>query len=422
LIKITKFIPNYLIIWQFLWEQNCIIAFRLSSGLLDRLSPSLQPSQQKISYNQLFIHIIAVFMKLVFLLGILTFGSFELYGQIAQIKKLKNQIADYQQLHPDYQRDTAYIHLVYDLTRTLTNYKPDSALILLRQAEPWVQNSKNQTEIGHLYLLYAETFQKISDFSQSMAYANQAKSQAQKLNNLSMECQALQITAFSQLLIGEYQDALRGTLTLLSTQEKYRLPIDRNYIETYRVLVFAYMAIGDVGTAFRYNQTGMDLAQKHSIISSELSLLQQKSTLLLYEAKYEEAIRLIFSLLEKSKQLGYLVNVPYNYKVLADIYKGLQKTDSAKIYYQESINSSRELQDDEVMGLALNAYSRLNMEQNNLDEALRQAHEALAIGNKAHRKDHRNVNLGLLSEIYARKKEFELASTTTMPTKLVLTV
>jgi signal transduction histidine kinase len=350
-------------------------------------------------------------MKFFICLGLLWGWVLNTKSQVITLNSQKENLVMYQKTQPDYARKTEYIDKLIGLGRAIFDIYPthDSVILLAQQGEILSKKLAYQVGLAEACLVLALGNRVKGQRDHAIDYAQQAEKLFAKLGNYEKICQAMLVSTYTYLMQSKYQLALNQAFKIRDIQEKHKIPINADYINTHRYIAYIYIDINEPLKAKEYLENALKIAQKQQLKLSEMLVLDDLNEFNLKSGNYEAAKASLHKIIAGYQNLGAIKYLPVTYKVMADVCKELRQGDSAVFYHQKSLAINRKLNDKDALCFSLNALARIQLENGNTAEALAHVQEAIQISYQINKIAHRSVNLGLLSEIYARRNEFEKA-------------
>lgn len=268
--------------------------------------------------------------------------------------------------------------LKLSLASAIKQNKPDSAILLSKDALKFFINKKNYYQIGLANLILAQAHIIISQKEIANSYNNKAF-QISNDNNFDS------IKAISYLLFAEYYKAksdfeksIENAHNGLSIFEK--LKVQSGIIKAKGIMAQNYQMKGDLGKAEGLlkeiiNQPGIDA-------KSQINGLHTLANIYGMEEKYEEALALDargLALCKEANILGYR-NVFYDN--MANCYMYTNRFKLAEEYFYKTLVIDSAMGDDKQMSDTYLNLGQLNLRQNNITEAFKYLNKSLKLSSR----------------------------------------
>jgi signal transduction histidine kinase len=337
-------------------------------------------------------------------------GTTRVIAQQKLLDSLSKAIAQYEKKYPDFAQQKNYFELCLKRAEVWSDTKIDSALNEARKCQKLpVRNQSGLYRVRVLNVL-SNIYTRKGDFSQATQCARESLDILYKEPNSEHLCEAIRNLAFLDILQGEYQRGLKQAIEVLETQEKHQnfLPSTK-YINTYTLIGMAYTQLQEENKALHYYKIGLTKAREHKLEKLEASLIDKTNRILIEQGNYKEALPTQYKVIALFEKFKAIAKIGFSYKMLGDIYTGLQRLDSAKICYEIAVDYDRKSHNRDGLCFSTFALGRVYLDSKEAKKALPLAQESYQLALEAKRKDQQRAALDLLSKVYALQKNYELA-------------
>lgn len=162
------------------------------------------------------------------------------------------------------------------------------------------------------------------------------------------------------------------------TSDSLILPVLHYYIdandeqhlpEAYYYAGRVYRDLEDAPQALNYFEKAVDALPEEGGFKLKSKIYSQMGTLFLYQGMYNEALNIFKKSYSCSKSLKDSVEMIFNMRDMTDIYRNINKTDSALYFCQMAYELSKKLQRQDLINIMQSQNASLNIQLKRYDQA-----------------------------------------------------
>ncbi|HTJ52988.1 MAG TPA: tetratricopeptide repeat protein, partial [Cyclobacteriaceae bacterium] len=245
------------------------------------------------------------------------------------------------------------------------------------------------------------------DLKKSITYAQQALQLSKSNNYFKGSKIAYNILRRANRRLGNYEAAIRFTLNTLPIAEKLKDTAE---------LYSCYSALGNIYSSLeKYDESKMYLQKslqygeqiKSPGLSATYNFIGRNYGKM---KKYDSAFYFIRKALDReisNPQKGYTIS--YIYNNMAEVYLSMGNVMEAEKYYKMSLDLPEDKKSPFGTTYTLNGLAKVYLNQNKTDKAIAVSLQSIEISKKNSYRDRSRETYGLLSEIFAKRNDYEKA-------------